>query len=152
MVIDTTKTPAENLIELINTTERASNSNYVDLTSADITLAVPATGTVDGFNTQVEVDAINGSHYTGNTTINYNRITPIQGVSNPQTTYTTAGDMTLDQLKTEICTALSLIEAEFTLTGDLPANSGDQTTLTLTANAGSYLYIDSAAIVVTNAS
>jgi hypothetical protein len=141
MLIDLLKSPIQNVLDLLNTANNATIP--VPITTAQVTLGAPAVVADEALddNTTVVVSAVALGGYTGNVEITYRRLRLNASVVTPATGFLTNDTTTLASLKTAIATALNLLEAEFDLTGTLPATFGEITVMTLTSVATSLLYV-----------
>lgn len=148
MQINLSKTAAKNLIDLIN------SENNTALTSAEITLGVPAEF-VDGEgvndrNTQIEISAVPGSGYTDSVMVRYYRLDleVLKGVR--VLTYVKSESSTLESFIDTIATQLEVIEdqieivdAEGNVLEALPTLEGGPAQFTVRAKADSFTYIGS---------
>lgn len=137
MQIDILKSPDQNLLDLINVT------NTLTLTPAQVAFGAPVSVGLDSAadNTTVAVSAVALGGYTGSVTITYRRLLLNAAVVNAPTNIGTSGTTTLAEFKTAAATALNVLESEFEVTGELPDAFGEVTTMTLTPNATSLLYV-----------
>lgn len=149
MQINLSKTAAKNLIDLIN------SENNTALTSAEITLGVPAEF-VDGEgvndrNTQVEISAVAGSGYTDSVMIRYYRLDldVLKGVR--VLTYVKSESSTLESFIDTIATQLEVIEDQIEIVDGegnvletLPVLAdGTPAEFTVRAKADSFTYFGS---------
>lgn len=136
-MIDILKTPLENLLDLVNA------ANSLTISDAQVTAAAPEVigSETDPINTSVVLTAVPLGGYTGTVEVSYRRLRLDANVVAPQETFFTDDTTLLSDLKTTIATALNLLEDQFSFSGTLPGYFGEITVGTLTASAGSLLYV-----------
>lgn len=143
----------DNLLALVN----AANTGQT-ISDTQVTAGAPSvkTDTGDGRNTTVALSAVAGQGYTGNVSVNYTRRGLNDSVLNPVDTYTATTGVTAAALLAALATQLGLVAAEVHLEDPAApgtplsgAQSGNQATLDIVANAGSLLYVDGSVQAIT---
>jgi hypothetical protein len=144
--INTSLSALDNLLALVN----AANTGQT-ITNAQVTAGAPSvkSDTGDGRNTTVALTAVGGQGYTGAVSVNYTRRGLNDSVLSPVDSYTATTGTTAAALVTALAAQLGLVESELHLEDPAApgtplsgAQSGNQATLDLVANAGSLLYVD----------
>lgn len=148
--IDNTKTAAQNLIGLIN------SGSTVVFTGTEFTVSPPTpfvpTEPGEVTNTQITLEATEGSGYMGTQSPRYVRLTVGDTRPGAFSTWVVDSAKTREELIDDILENHKLVESEIEFTGlegGMPP-AGETDTLTATAKAGSYLYIGSFDFTVEN--
>lgn len=154
MLINTSKTAIENLIDLIvNDNPSLASANL----GAKVTIGAPSEFIQGALNTQVLLTAIPNAGFSGTKTVKYTRLGMSSGVASVPSAISINPADTQAQIKTKIAAALGLIEAEidFVYEGqpqdddtnpiDIPVNEDDTSVLvSVQPKAGSLLYVGAA--------
>lgn len=146
MKIDSSKTPLQNIVALVDL-----SNNDLDITAADITAGIPAVVTGDiNFNTSVELTATGADNYTGSVEIKYRRLTLNEGLANPPTSTTVSSSTTESQFLDLMASLFKLVRSEIQMVGTYnPGSSGESGDQTFRAIDNSLLYLGQQAINVT---
>jgi hypothetical protein len=145
--INRTLTAAANMLALVN-----SGSSYqfsgTEFTFGPASAQTPSNG-AEQTNSQVTLTADEQTGFIGTKTVRYRRLS--LGATRPgaAVSYTVGGADTPATLKAAIAAQHNLVESEFNLSGTWPTQGAGANTFTLTAVAGSLLYVGSITVQVT---
>lgn len=149
-VIDSTKSAAENLIALVVAANPA-----LTITPDQVIFQAQAAQAPDGdgHNTNISIQAVVGEGYKNAKTITYTRLGLNTSVAAPNFTTPVDDGVTAEQIIAAIALANNLIVAELNpaLTGAItrPVGGALTSTVTLTSNAGSLVYVDASTQEIT---
>lgn len=148
-----TLAPEQIILDMIKA-EPGQNAKAQNLTTSLITFGLPTAATGEGAdrNTELGVTAAEGSGYTGDVVIRYNRLTFDQVVGNKDKDFLIGDATKIADLVDEINARykINLTPADF-VDGDLPTFTGDageSHEFTLTANANSLIFIGSVTLLL----
>lgn len=143
MQVNISKSPFQNLLDLVNST------NGLSIATNQVAFSAPTVTAAETFdpNTSVTVTPGVSAGYSGTVEVTYARLRLDKNVATPQTTFITNGATTLESLKTDIATALNLLESEFSISGTLPVVQNTTSQITVTSVLTSLLFVG--AITVT---
>lgn len=135
--IDRAKTARENFVDLVNT-----GSTYVFTGTEFEENGVPEVyvGDPGVSNTEITLDAVEGSGFIGVKTVYYRRLAPGATRTAAALEFDIIDTDTLTTLKEMICEEHNLVSSEVTLTGVLPTVVDESELIQVVFNANSLLY------------
>lgn len=145
MNIDISKSPQQNLLDLVNSTNSATS---LALQLNQFTIGTPSVIEPDAQerNTQIVLTAVPNAGYSGTKTIKYRRINTGQAVPNPNAPITILPSDTQDVIKQKIATALNLRLDQLTFvvdgsdwasgTNEIPIPTDEDTPVTIVSVIG----------------
>jgi hypothetical protein len=144
MLIDILKTPFQNLLAIVNST------NTTTITDNQVTFGAPTSVAADAdiANTTVLVSATPLNGYTGDVLVTYRRLLLTASVVSPSLNFVVTGVKTEAEIKTQIATVLNIFESDFDLTIVPPAEFGNKNDGTIVAKVESLLYAGTVIISV----
>lgn len=143
MIIDSTKSPADNVWTLINA------ANHTVFTSASgFLLGTPvAYAGPSNHNTKMTLTGDLAGKYRGTQDVFYTRLSVLQNVSNPSTALNVPSrTSTKADILALLASALNLVASEVSLVENVVA---DMPSITMIANPGSLLYVGSQVFTLT---
>jgi hypothetical protein len=138
--IDRTKSPLQNIIDLVNTgsTHTFTGSEFYEISTQNVQPYTEEPGIV---NTQLELIAAEGSGFTGSKIIRYRRLEPGNTRIAATIDYEITPEDDLVSLKEKICIEHNLISSDVNLDGNPPEVIGQTTQMSIFFPEFSLIYL-----------